>query len=85
MSSDDGGYVHDPEGSAVEETAETEFDWRGWTLVGVVVLCFLVIPALILWRPPALPFRVAFLLLPLIPAFLLGATAVWAAVRGGEK
>lgn len=63
---------------------DREFDWRGWTLVGVIVLSFLVVPAIVLWRPPSLPFRVALLILPLVPAFLLGATAVWAAVRGGE-
>jgi len=86
VSSDDGGYVHEPEGTATSDAAaDREFDWRGWTLVGVIVVCFLVVPAVILLRPPSLPFRVAFLILPLVPAFLLGATAVWAAVRGGES
>lgn len=56
-----------------------------WLLVAVVVLSFVVIPGLVLVNPPALPFRVAYLLLPLIPAVLLGATAVWVALRRGRN
>lgn len=97
MSSDDAsGYVHDPDddapavGTDAGTTPETdsaedgEFDWRGWTLVGVIVVSFLVVPSAILFRPPGLPWEVALLVLPLLPAFLLGGTAVWAAVRGGK-
>ena len=66
-----------------------EFGWRGWVLVGVIAVAFLVVPALILFLPQArdvvaslgLTLRDAYLVLPLVPAFLLGATAVWAAVR----
>ena len=65
------------------------FDWRGWVLVGVVVVSFLVVPIAILFLPHArsliesfgLTLRAAYLALPMIPAILLGATAVWAAVR----
>jgi hypothetical protein len=65
------------------------FDWRGWILVGVVVVSFLVVPGAILYLPYAqsavawlgIDFRTAYLTLPMIPAILLGATAVWAAVR----
>jgi hypothetical protein len=65
------------------------FGWRGWVLVGVVVVSFLVVPATILYLPQAqsvvawlgIDFRTAYLTLPMIPAILLGATAVWAAVR----
>jgi len=65
------------------------FGWRGWILVGIVVLSFLVVPATILFLPQAEPavkslgltLRAAYLALPMIPALLLGATAVWAAVR----
>ena len=65
------------------------FDWRGWVLVGVVVVSFLVVPITILFLPYArsliesfgLTLRAAYLVLPMIPAILLGATAVWAAVR----
>jgi hypothetical protein len=71
--------VADP-GAPVERGTE-RWNWRDWVLVGVIVLCFLVIPATILVLPPAGPFRVAYLVLPLIPALLLGAVAVWSAQR----
>jgi hypothetical protein len=60
----------------------TGFGNRGWVLVATVVLCFLVVPGIIYLRP-ALPgeaglsFIVAMLVLPLVPALLLGLTAVW--------
>ncbi|WP_136589419.1 hypothetical protein [Salinigranum halophilum] len=60
----------------------TGFGDRGWVLVATVVLCFLVVPGVIYLRP-ALPgeaglsFIVAMLILPLVPAVLLGLTAVW--------
>ena len=66
------------------EPDDEEFDRRGWLLVAVVVFAFVVAPGLILLNPPALPFEVAFLVLPLLPAVLLGATAVWVALRRGE-
>lgn len=53
-----------------------------WVLIAVVVLALVVVPVIIYVRPPKLPFRVAFLLLPLAPAVLLGVTAVWIAVNG---
>jgi hypothetical protein len=78
--------------SDVEATpggAQREFDWRGWTLVGAIVVAFLVVPALILYLPAArdlirslgLTVRDAYLVLPLLPAFGLGAIAVWSAIR----
>jgi hypothetical protein len=60
----------------------TGFGDRGWVLVATVILSFLVIPGIIYLRP-ALPgeaglsFIVAMLVLPLVPALLLGITAVW--------
>jgi len=63
------------------ERGQEEWSWRDWLLVGVVVLCFLVVPATILVVPPVRPFRFAYLVLPMIPAFLLGAVAVWSAQR----
>ena len=68
---------------------QDSFDWRGWVLVGIVVLSFLVVPAAILYLPHAqgiiaavgISWRQAYLALPMIPAILLGATAIWAAVR----
>ena len=73
--------VADP--AAPVERGDEEWNWRDWVLVGVVVLCFLVIPATILALPPVGPFRIAYLVLPLIPALLLGAVAVWSAQRSG--
>jgi hypothetical protein len=59
------------------------FGLRGWVLVGVLLVAFVVVPAIILFVPPAaLPFEVAFLILPLLPALLLGAVAVWSALGG---
>ena len=68
--------------------ADDGFDWRGWALVAVVFVCFLVIPGAILLLPGAgeflgslgLSLRDAYLTLPLLPAILLGAVAVWSAV-----
>ena len=67
----------------------SDFGWQGWVLVGVLVVSLLVVPTTILFLPEAqgfirslgLTLRDAYLTLPLIPAFALGATAVWAAVR----
>jgi hypothetical protein len=62
-------------------TADREFDWRGWILVGVIVFAFLVAPAAILLFPPGEEYRFALLILPLAPAVLLAITAVWATTR----
>lgn len=72
-----------------DEPSGGDFGWQGWVLVGVVVVAFFLVPAAILYLPRAqgliaslgLTVRDAYLVLPLIPAFLLGATAVWAAIR----
>lgn len=63
------------------ERGQEEWNWRDWVLVGAIVLSFLVIPATILVLPPVEPFRFAYLVLPLIPAIILGAIAVWSAQR----
>lgn len=88
---DDDGYVHQPRSSppAQASPAEGTFGWRGWVLVGVVVFAFLVVPISLLYLPRAqslvrsvgLTLRDAYLVLPLVPAFLLATVAVWAAVR----
>lgn len=76
---DEEGYVYEP---GVESGEIGEFDWRGWTLVGTIVFAFLVAPAIILFQPPdMLPFFVAYLVLPLLPAVLLGFVAVWVTTR----
>jgi hypothetical protein len=95
----DDGYVHDPEDfndhprSEYDEVAagadEREFDWRGWVLVGVIVVAFLVVPSIILALPYAggtlaalgLTWRDTFLVLPLAPALALGVAAIWATAR----
>ena len=74
----DDDWVDDP---AHPATADREFDWRGWTLVGVIVFAFIVAPvAIILW-PPGVSYLFALLILPLVPAVLLAITAVWATTR----
>jgi len=90
---DDGDdtYVHQPRSSPPSRapTGEGNFDWRGWLLVGVIVFAFFVVPGAILVLPSAqgviadlgLTLRDAYLVLPLLPAFLLAGIAVWAAVH----
>ncbi|MXR39785.1 hypothetical protein GRX01_00205 [Halobaculum sp. WSA2] len=61
----------------------------GWVLVAVVVIAFLVVPGIIYVRPTVpgeLGFRflAAMLVLPFLPALLLGVTAVWSLAAGGE-
>jgi hypothetical protein len=71
----------------------TAFGWRGWLLVGMVLLAFLAIPGAILAVPAAqgvvsslgLSLRDAYLVLPLPAAILLGAMAVWAAVTSRRE
>ena len=90
----DGGYVHRPDGwdgeSGVADDPEADgadegLGRTGTVLVAVVALAFLVIPGIIYLRP-ATPgelgfgFLAAMLVLPMVPAALLGATAVWSAV-----
>lgn len=89
------GYVHRPDGDEDASDASTStgnFGQQGWALVVIVVLSFLVVPGVIYVFPsiPAsfgIPYIAAFLALPMIPALLLGLTAVWsmtAATNGGE-
>ena len=72
----------DSDSATVGDDADDGFGQQGWLLVAGVVGCFLVIPGVIYLRPavPAaagLPFFATFLVLPLIPAVILGALAVW--------
>jgi hypothetical protein len=70
------------------DPSEQEFGQRGWVLVGMLFIAFVVVPATILYLPQARPviaslgltFRDAYLVLPLVPALVLGAIAVWVAV-----
>jgi len=86
LDSDDaaaGGDADIAAGASTDSDAADEgFGQQGWLLVAGVVGCFLVIPGVIYLRPavPAaagLPFFATFLVLPLIPAVILGALAVW--------
>lgn len=93
---DDGAEPERPDGGANQAQnrpsyrppRHEEFDWRGWLLVGVIIVSFLVIPATVLYLPHAqgliasigISWRQAYLTLPMLPAILLGATAIWAAV-----
>ena len=88
----DDHYVHDPDafGDGEEPSApssgaspgEQTFDWRNWLLVAATVVAFLVVPVLILFQPLRVnSFVFTYLVLPLVPAFLLGALAVWATTR----
>ena len=79
----DEGYVHTPDAADDGDDAAGESGGpSGWLLVGVVTLATLVIPGLIYIYPTVLadhvPFLVAMLALPFIPALLLGGVGVWA-------
>lgn len=75
------------------DPAGAEFDWGGWLLVAAVVLAFLVVPGALYLLPTVqdavaglgLGLRHTYLVLPLLPAFLLGAIAVWSAVRSRSR
>lgn len=62
-------------------TADREFDWRGWILVGAIVFAFVVAPGAILLIPPDTNYLFTLIVLPLVPAVLLALIAVWATTR----
>ncbi len=82
-----GGSVQTGQPATMER--RDDLDWRGWLLVGVVFVSFVVVPLFVLYIPEAHWFisaigfsqRQAFIVFPMLPAILLGLTAVWAAVR----
>lgn len=82
-------YVHRPSGDPSTGGGTYEFGWRGWILVATLVVAFLVVPVALLALPHAQAFVAtlgltwwdAYLVLPLVPAVLLGVVAVWTAVR----
>lgn len=72
----DGSRVHHP------EPEPTGFGRRGWVLVAAVVVSVLVVPGAVYLFPAAparagLPFLAAMLVLPMVPAVILGVVAVW--------
>jgi hypothetical protein len=89
-SSTDSTHVHRPSGEPPQQAdTSDEFGRAGWILVGTVFVSFLLVPTAILLLPAAqgliesigLTVRAAYLTLPLVPAFALGAVAVWSALR----
>lgn len=57
----------------------------GWAILGLLVVCFVVIPAaIIVWPPTFVPYRDAYLALSLVPGIALGAVAVWLGLRYGR-
>lgn len=88
------GYVHTPEGEAGvedvvdDDSAASDDSARGTVLVLAVVLATLVIPGVIYLYPALLadrvPFLVAMLVLPFVPAVLLGVVAVWSMTNHSE-
>ncbi|GAB6880203.1 hypothetical protein JCM17823_24770 [Halorubrum gandharaense] len=89
MSSDteaDGGHARTAGNDGVttrsDEPAADGFGRKGWVLTAAIFVCALVIPGIIYAYPYAagsfgLPFFTTYLVLPLIPAVLLGLIAVW--------
>ncbi|SFR55170.1 hypothetical protein [Halogeometricum limi] len=95
---DTGGYVHRPDGAPSsdagrDEPEATGFGSTGWGLVAVLILCTIVVPGIIYLEPSVfaavgIPYTVALLILPLLPAAILGLTAVWSmtgATNGGRR
>ena len=62
-------------------TVDREFDWRGWVVVGMIVVTFVLAPLAIYLWPPGVGYHFAMVVLPLVPAVLLAITAVWATTR----
>jgi hypothetical protein len=87
-SASDDGYTHTPgsvDGEAADAAADADDEQggpSGTLLLVVVALATLVIPGVIYIYPTVLadhvPFLVAMLVLPFIPALLLGGVGVWA-------
>ena len=62
--------------------SDVGFGIHGWTLVGSLLLCLIIIPGIIYIQPSILaavgiPYLVSLLILPLVPAAALGLIAVW--------
>jgi len=82
-----------PEADETGADGETGTDdeglgWRGWVLVGGLIVAMVVVPWTLVFLPEmqgfveslGLGLRDAYLVLPMIPAVGLGILAVWAAV-----
>jgi hypothetical protein len=79
--------------AAVESRAGEGLGWRGWILVGWLVVAMVVAPWGLVFLPElqgvvesvGLGLRDAYLVVPMVPALGLGALAVWAAVRSRQS
>lgn len=86
---DEQGAMTVSEGSRLPE-GDRSFGWRGWVLVGWLFVAFVVVPTYLFFFPRAsdalalfgLSYHHTYLILPLVPALILGALAVWTAIRG---
>ncbi len=84
---DDEGEPVDPADRTSEEPihpaeADREFDRRGWTLLAIIFVAFVVSPlAIYLYPPGAYGYLFALIVFPLLPAIALAITAVWATTR----
>jgi hypothetical protein len=71
-----------PRGGDPAPDDDADLGWVGWVLVAAVVVAVLVIPgAIYLWPAGGTVlgthYRTAMLVLPMVPAVLLGVVAVW--------
>jgi hypothetical protein len=82
-------------GSEAADAAEADADadeglgWKGWVLVAAVFVSVLVLPGVVYLLPSVaadagVPFIVAMLVLPMVPAVILGLTAVWSMTAGRD-
>ena len=79
--------------AAVASSAGEGLGWRGWVLVGWLVVTMVVVPWSLVFLPElqgfveslGLGLRDAYLVLPMVPALGLGLLAVWAAVRSRQS
>ena len=86
---DDDGEPADDRHGEKPRGEDREFGLRGWILVGWVFVALVVVPAYLFFFPRAgetvalfgLGFRDTYLFVPLLPALVLGALAVWATTR----
>lgn len=83
---DRGDEQSNESGTVHPDAVDRAFDWRGWALVAAIFVAFLVVPGLIYVYPRVpssvgLSFWDTYLVLPMIPAILLGLLAVWATTR----
>ena len=64
-------------------SSDDEFGWRGWVLVGAILVAFVGAPLAIYFYPPGgAAYIPALVVLPLVPGVALAIIAVWAALRG---